>query len=176
MNLVSQSDFARMAGVTRQAIGDAIKRGAIITTQDGKRKKINIDLPENAHYLKDSDNCQRKGETEPIQKKPEKSKQENKKEKQREVFTGRVLNPPIKNYEQGTLDLTDLSDEELSSLTKHDLDRMKLKVIIEKERIKNEKERGTLIERGMVKKVFGELYLIDRNEFLQLESYQIHAK
>ena len=54
MNLISKAKLADIVGVTRQAIGDAVKRGVVPTEGEGRRAHIDLDHPDVIAYIQDN--------------------------------------------------------------------------------------------------------------------------
>jgi len=132
MDKITQSEFARRAGMSRQAVSNAIKRGTI--KKSGL--KIDIDDPMNRLYLAES----RAGRTQ--------------KHTPHAQLTDKKLPIP------GEDDLT-VQDQ----LT---LNQMKTIEDIRQKRVKTDKDRGVLIPRETVKKLFSRLYQIDVNQWRTL--------
>jgi len=54
MNLVSQSEFARIIGVSKQAIFTAIKKNQLTIIIDGKKKRVNLNGKKTKLYMQSS--------------------------------------------------------------------------------------------------------------------------
>ncbi len=65
MKLVTKSEYARICGVSRQAIQDVIKREVIEIIGEGRKSKIDIESYKAIQYMKHS-NSQRKGTAEKL--------------------------------------------------------------------------------------------------------------
>ena len=51
MNLISQSEYARILNVSRECINDKIKRGLITPTLNGNKRMIDLDLYSPKDYI-----------------------------------------------------------------------------------------------------------------------------
>jgi hypothetical protein len=161
MNLTTQSALARLVGVSRQAIYDAIKNEHIPHVEQNRKKKIDLDDPRIQNYIK--------GNPQRNRKKEEKPKTEPKKgSKKKKEPAEKKSKPDIKESLElkGEVDLSEVDD--LNTLSKYDLERYQKMVVIEKEKIKIAKDRGELIDRDLVVRIFSKIYQIDVNNFLQL--------
>ena len=134
MDKIKQIEFARRAGMTKQAVNAAVKRGAIKLTRD---KKIDLDNPMNRLYLEES----RAGRS--------------------------VKHTPVSQQTDKKLPLPD-GDQDLSVHDQLTLNQMKTIEDIRSKRVKTDKERGVLIPRETVKRVFSRLYQIYVNQWRTL--------
>lgn len=144
-NLTSQSKFATQCGVKRQFISQEIKTKPYIIDMapDPRTGKAKVDLDginTIAFLLKHKQKNQQK-EQQPDQPPAQPPRQ--------------PANPTGYN---GAPNFG----------TKQELEVEKLKESVEKLRIDNEKKRGSLIPKRLIKLVFGKLYSIDSNQFKTL--------
>jgi hypothetical protein len=170
MKLVNQSEYGRLAGISRQAVRDAINRGAIITTKD-KAGKIKIDLDKkiNIEYMKNFSNGQRKrgpaktavkksAEKKTVKKKPAAKKQNNSGKKKAQNKNG-----------MPSIDLPDdFEDDESRQLEKYILQCKKLDAEIKRIDVITKEKRQELISRELVSIIFSRMHSIDTTELLQL--------
>ena len=159
MNLVTQSALAKLANVSRQAVGEMVKKEMLPYVSQGKRKMMDLDSEEIQYYLKgnrqrEQVHTELKTEKDVPVKSVKKTNKSNK-EKNKEIA---IEDPEM---------VLDGIPEDLKSMSKHDLDRMKAAVTILKDRLKHDKDRQEVIDRMLIQKAFHELYQIDSEEFLQ---------
>jgi hypothetical protein len=191
MELLTIKKFADLAGVSRQNIYKRIEAGTVVADDAGM---IDPTLPANADYLlkysrpdgkKYSD--LEKPEQASVQKKQEKEEHNTKQPEKKQASQGKanqeikkvkqvsvpqketipVQIEPEKLPQQQELDLSNLPDD-LTTLSKYDLDRLKQVIGIQKEKVKTDKERETLIDRSIVFLFVSKIYEIDNNQFLQM--------
>jgi hypothetical protein len=149
MALVNQSEFARIAGVSRVAICQHIKAGALVLRPD---KRLDTDSPVNSEYIKKCKYKLENKEQKPLEvrtKTPKKAHQGRKKQ----------------NNETDEIDPDNLPDD-ISKCARFDLDRIKVAEQILDLRMRRDVNRGELISRKLVRTVFSRIYEIDMNEFL----------
>ena len=167
MKLVSQSEFARIGGLSRQAVYDAIKRDAIkITVDETGKKKIDLDIKKNSDYLKDFSNGQRKKKPDiKIEKKRENKKQNKKTSEQVPEKTGKK-----KQQENKIIAAEDPFEDtdETGSIGKYLLQCKKLEADIKRIDVITREKRQDLIDRELVAIVFSKMHSIDTTELLQL--------
>ena len=77
---------------------------------------------------------------------------------------------PIPGYLRKFADSQHLTFQELTSLSKTEVDKIKSYEQIKQIRTKTQRERKELIERKLIRVVFGKLYEIHQNEFLTVKS------
>lgn len=151
---VSQIRFAELAGVSAMAISKGGKSGLVFKGEDGRYDLLH---PVNNEYLFKK-NPKRKGRVAPEPKKKQKADKEQ---------------PAIE--EKAKPVVQDMDPEELEAMTGslYNLDKLtvdKLKVIeaIHGQRLKNDESRGVLIDRRLVRRVFGKIHTVDVQEFLAI--------
>jgi hypothetical protein len=149
MALVSQSKFATLAGVTRQSISSAIKNGSLTKRPDGK---LDTNNPVNSGYLQlRAEKTKPRPTPPPPDTKPDEG-----------VDTSPVTHVSLE-------DLANIANiESLEAFSKSSIDRLKTIEQVKQLQTKVMKERGLLIDRALVKKVFSQIYTIDVNEFRTL--------
>ena len=154
MALVTQSKFAALAGVSRQAVSLAIKAGSLTKRPDGKLDTVN---PVNGGYLQNrAAILAEKTSSTPAGPPPPES-----------VDTPAVDPPPETQISLADLDnIAGIGD--LAALSKFSVDRLKTIEQVKQLQTKVQKERGLLIERELVIKFMSQLYTIDVNEFRTL--------
>jgi hypothetical protein len=160
MQLVSQSEFSRLLGVSRQGVRDAVKRGALkIILSDGK-PKIDLDDPQSKDYLK-RDNKNRSPDN-----------QKNVKQKCKPIVKKNDIK--IKSMEKNAEQLleniiVDDNKEKVDSqgLNKYDLECSKLIEQTKLLEIKIAEQKKELFDRDIIIKFVSDLYSIEQSEFLQ---------
>jgi hypothetical protein len=164
---MSQSEFVRYAGVSRQAISKALKTGLIPSTKiDGK---LRIDTSN--HQVKKYLENKKIKSLSPKKAKKTKPRQSLKTENKENIETGQSLDEKqIPKYIKTLSDSGNLIYEHLVSLAKSDFDKLKIYEQIKQIRVKTQIQEGQVISRKLIKILFGKLYEIDRNEFLQIKS------
>jgi hypothetical protein len=179
---LSQSEFSKLAGVSRAAIGKAVKFKKLSLN---KNKKIDPKHKLSVSYIKQQ---KQKGKSKSDSKKLDSkiikarnnliSKQSKKTTKKPSSKTGKNKKKPDDSEEPDVNKIINeigkvteqdrIRDPGLKYLTKAELERQKIIEDILQRQIKNDKDREKLIDRDFVKRMFLELYNIDVNEFLQL--------
>lgn len=156
MAFLTKSAFGKLAGVSRQRISKMCQLGHLTVRPDGKldtedrTNKNYLSKQERPDGLKSADQKQKK-----VQKKREIPPNNTNPKDNQEI--------PIEAAET----ILDGIPDDLQTMSKYDLDRMKAAVTILKERLKHDKEREELLDSSIVKKTFHALYQIDTEEFLQ---------
>ena len=157
--LFTQKDFADYCGVSKQAIGKAIKKHHLVLRQDGK---LDTDNPINQDYIR------KKGKEIPTKSTTNAS---NSKKKPRKKVTKKTpqkqQNIPVpqtpEDDENGT------SNDLLKTIvTKNALDVQKTLEQVKHLQVKTSKERGELISRDIVKLAFAKLFKVDTGELRTL--------
>jgi hypothetical protein len=169
MRWVNQSKFAELAGVSRAAISLAIKRGRVI-----RQGKMGIDLedPVNVTYLQsENDSRTRSKKPKKTTKKPKPTKKSKPKPKKLPPASEKAQ--PVEEVEyyhepehEALLETYDLNGN--AFIDRATADRLK---VIEQARtleIKRLKERGKLVDREHVSRIFNMLYKIDTGELRPL--------
>ncbi len=150
--VVTQTKFAELAGVSRQAVSKVIRAGGLVVRPDKKLDTVN---PVNHDYLnRDRDNgittAESKSKSKPKKTKSAKSK------------------PKNDESESAEIDLDNIP-ENLNGLMKSELERVKVAEQILDLRQKRQIARDDLISRKLIRSVFSKFYEIDMNEFLTLK-------
>lgn len=157
MNLVSQSEFARALGVSRQAISDAVKKNLITVRLDGKKKKVDIEDKKTTAYIK-SNPPQRKNIIQKISQ-GKKTKQKPKKKGKKPIDKKTVKTEVKKKDKIETIINEELDDDNIGGDTSEDYEYsiIYLKARAEKEKetviqkkLQNAKTRGELLDRDAV--------------------------
>jgi len=167
---ISLAEFAKIAGVTRQAIYQHKDNGIFPVVEIDGKTKIDLHDRKVKQYLKD------KSVTEPvkvsgpkkqeIRKVVEASKQETG-EKEKPV---RLKENEIPDYLKDIADSGNLTISQMMQLSKSEVDKIKVYEQIKSIRVKTAQQRKELISRKLVRIVFGKLYEIDMNEFLTVKN------
>jgi hypothetical protein len=155
MPQINKSQFAKLAGVSRNAIGKAVTAGAVICING----KIDIDHPTNKAYLQIDRNPKKK-ETSKIIKTPEKPYPGKK---------GKVADKPEKEKakKNGTKIRNTISLPP-GHMSKTDADIARLQVVTAKEKVNLAQKMETLILRESVGKLFGGMHSVVLNYFFPL--------
>lgn len=151
MNLISRAKFARLAGVTKQAVSNAIKADKIKLTGAGRLAKIDLDNADNIVYL-ETENRERHSPGEDVAEGETKTAGSDK------PGAGEDIN--LADYLHENIAMSDLS-----LLSKQSAERLKIIAQIKQIQVKTEKDRGELISRELVSRFLGKMYTIDVNEF-----------
>ena len=149
--LMSMSQFAKEAGVSRQAISKAVAAGALAARPD---KKLETTHPINAEYIKN-----KKREAEETQADKPKNPKSN-------TSGVNKSNPEVKT--DNSVDLIDIHGD-LSEYNKHGLDRVKIIRQIKRMELEDNIKRGALVDKKIVRTVFAKLVEIHMNEFLTIK-------
>lgn len=148
---VSQSGFAKLAGVSRQAITQAVKEGRLESCKLG----IDPEHPTNRHYLATSRaNAHRNTDRGSQQKRKSAPKSVRGKKVDITALTGGLIGTELDDY--------------LSALSKPSTDRLKVVEQIKALRLKTDERRLTHVPRETVRRVFSRIYMVDTNEFRTL--------
>lgn len=157
MQLIRQSVLARMKGVSRPAIGAAVKKG-LLTLVDGK---IDLDAQATQDYLsQESRQFSLGGRTIPAVAKIENPKREAK------AVAGADREPPKPKVVRPARRVADTDLGELGVL-RGDLDKQKIQEQIIQLQIKNDQQRHRLVSRELVERLVGRISAIDNAQFLQ---------
>lgn len=167
MNLISQTKLAALAGVTKQRITAVLKAEPPLVTiviDDRGKKKIDLDGHLTANYLKGR---------KPTEQKPQPEKK-SKRGRPRDV-----QEQPVNPYEGagdyqatgnpsgvGLPGANDVISGGGHGKTWYEIQLKKQQ--IEEKRIKNEQQRGNLIEKSTVELLFGRMYQIDVDQIKPL--------
>ena len=142
MNLITKSAFAKIINVSAAYIGK-IADAQLTLIDDGKSKKLKVDLHGVAtlRFLENREtNIPADQPTAPTEK------------------------PPATKPKPTTTSGNNPSGLALTGQSKK-LSDIKLEEQIEKLKIENQQKRGDLIEKILIKKLFGRMYEIDQNQF-----------
>lgn len=157
MNLTTKTELARLCGVTKQAIGDAIKRGSLEQIGEGRKAKIDIDAYKTIQYIKNN-NSQRKSLAHKIIKKTKIEKSPIKKCKSKVKHEKQIKDEVIEEQEE-SISITipkknghGKEVEELIEIARRleiaKMEKMEQQAIGEK--LKNARIRGEQIDRELV--------------------------
>lgn len=148
--LYSVKELAALVGITRQRVNDLCNKGRLSRVN----QKLDSEDPLNRAWINQQMNT-------PQGHKPIGQS------KHREYI-------PVEGVDSGRgpegLILTQLSTEQLSTMSKSVIDKLKSLEAMLKARQDREVKRRDLIERALVAQVFGELYQVDSNELKTLGS------
>ena len=161
-NAVTQSGFAKLCGVSPEAVRKAIVAGKIDADGEGRKKRILLASVNTISYLNDR-NSQRKNSV--------------------KLHSNTVLDPisiPDKHpqlqnsptdtskasSESNTLKMIDLDDEDIdiSSFSQNDIKKVKDLETARKNAQDRKKSRGDLIDRKLVTTILGKIYTIEVNQ------------
>jgi len=167
MALLNGAELARKVGVSRNAVSKLFKKGSLVRVNE----LFDTEHPTNAAYIRYHKKL--KGSPPASKKRAASKKKTTKKDiakKQTTKKTIPVKQPPKKKNPDTNnnieLDLSEIDD--MNSLGRADLERLKIISAIETARVKTDEKRSHLIPRELVERVFGKLYSIDANEFKNL--------
>lgn len=146
-NRINQTQLAKRAGVTRQAITDAINKGKLIKNGVGRAAWIDLDDPLTVAYLK-GEKPQRSASQPAAQKKPPATKAAPKKS----VPPGTDPAPPPDHEEKSPPAPASNQDRVDDYMDNQRLKRLKLEQEHEKLKLNNREKRGELIKREVVKR------------------------
>ena len=170
MEYLSQNKFAKLVGVSPQAVSLAVKSGRVIRCKSG----IDPLHPSNQHYAEAAaDNSKkRKRGQHPPRKKRGRPKGASSSSRRSTAPPSRPAPapgaaPPFEP-EQDIDWTTGELPANISALSRSTTDKLKTIEQIHALRIKSDKERKDLIERTLVRRLFSKLYLIDTNEIKTL--------
>lgn len=154
--LLTQTGFADLCGISPQAVHSAIKRERVVAFQ----KKIDPEHPTNRHFREQSRNRQRRAETAaPLQVGPKSAQDAPGAPKKRNGLAKHV---------RRQMELDEIDGSKVTGADRNQLDAEKAHEQIQALRIKNEKERGELIPRDLVKQVLNEVVAVETSELLVL--------
>lgn len=167
MDLVSKSAFARLANVTPQNIIIACKNKSLPMVGEGRSAKINLDDPAILNYLDKQRDRFEVTERNRSRKKAVNAKIKEPRKRGRPKKKDTPVNGKAKDDRSNiSINIDNLDD--ISGIDRHEAERLKVIADIESKRLKTEEARKKLISRELVRKVFGQLYIIDTNEFKTL--------
>lgn len=168
--MLSKSEFAKKAGVSRQRIYQMLKDNNLVADSSGK---LDTENRTNKNYLIRQDRPDGLKTSDEIKK--AKQKKKTKMEKAKPNKKGNQTTDKKKQLVKATKKtitiIEDEDEEEIPmSLDKYKLQCKKLEADIKKIDIINAEKRNDLIPRDLVKQFIDEIYQIDSQEFLQLSS------
>lgn len=159
VNEMTQSKFAKLVGVSPEAVRKAIILGKIDCRGEGRKKRIILSGVNTKAYLHDS-NSQRKPSAMADEEKNGQSRGAKKITSKPATDSGSNSKPSsifnLSEFEDGNIDL--------SLYSKHDLDKIKVIVHNMKSALDLKHTRGGLIDRKLVAIYLGKLYTIEHNE------------
>jgi hypothetical protein len=150
MKLLTRAEFARKAGISREAINRALKSGRLKIMKQAGKERINLNSARAKEFLK-SRPRQRKIAS---KKKTRKKKQGKQPAKRRRLSDAKVIEK-LSNQQLSA---------EINEITKYDVEKIKLFEQIKQIQLKTKKARNELIDRALVQKVFAKIYTIDVSE------------
>ena len=155
--ILTQSKFAAYCGVSRVAINKLLKKGALVARPDRKLDTENIINQD--YILKHRKEPPPFDSAQPQKPKKNKKSKINKKTKAPNYIPMEAMPPEDGNSNPGSS--RDLYKE---ILEKSVLETHKVLAQVRQLQVKTAKERGELIDRELIKKVFAKLYMIDTGE------------
>lgn len=167
MNLITQSAFAKQIGITRQAISKAIKNEMLPVVIENGKKYINTVDPIVREYAENIKSVREDKQKSTKPKKPVKAKKPKKQVKPAPV---EVNEDEIPEYIKKISDSGQLTFDDISSLSKIEMDKIKIYEDIKQKRQKRLQERKDLISIKFIKLVFGKIYDIHVNEFMAIKT------
>jgi hypothetical protein len=168
LELITRAKLAERVGVTRQAIGDAVKNGRLRLVGEGRAAKIDLHDSLTKDYIFNT-NAQRK------EKAPERSQQPQGTQKPlpgdsrpvREIKMPPAISEDLPGATQLPR-LEDMTDEQMRALSRTDLDRLEGIEKIRDKKIKNDQARNVLIARSFVAHHMSKVFQVDSTELLTL--------
>lgn len=152
---LSQAKFAKLCGITKQAVSLAVKEERVHLTAG----RVDPRHPTNHHYRNQI--LARKGVT-PINA-PEKLPPAGPKDRRRIVSKTDTTGSSA-GLTRKQLDIEGLDPEGEDKIYGHQIDAAKKLAQAQSYQIKNNRERGVLIDRELVKQFLGKLYSIESSE------------
>lgn len=146
MRYETKINFAKRAGISRQAVYQLIRDGKLVQTTKGK---LDVNNPTNKEYLSNKKHGIKKPETKAI--KADKAKPEDKK--------------PSTNQDDQP---KDYNPEDLNTISHTSANKLKTIEGIRKIQIANDTARLELVSRDSVKMILSKLYQIDVNQWRTL--------
>ena len=166
---MNRAQFAKLAGVSRPGIKKAVDTGRVIVGPDGD---VDPEHPTNAEYLKIRQGAGA----------PDTRKREVKSEPGTSRATGKTKSAPkpagpaqpgqsaeIPEHLRALVDSGEISLSQIMSLSRPEVDKIKIYEQIKQTRVKTESTRRELISRKLIRVVFGRIYEIDQNEYLTIK-------
>ena len=161
-DVITQSGFAKLCGVSPEAVRKAIVAGKIGAIGEGRKKRILLADLNTVAYLNDR-NSQRKKSVKPQSDNvsapisiPDKHPQ----------VQPSPTDTPKASSPSNTLKMIDLDDEDIdiSSFSQNDIKKVKDLETARKNAQDRKKSRGDLIDRKLVTTILGKIYTIEVNQ------------
>lgn len=179
------AEFARQCGISRQAVYKAADPpgspgdGLFPCYQTGRGRCVNTDETRTREYQENV--LARKTDTPgppSVPKKPKKKAvrhrtvgaRSKKKEKTGATVGAAAAIPDIPDHLKSIIDSGDLTFEQALALSKTDLDKIKIYEDIKTRHQAREEKRHEMVQRRLIRGVFGRLYEIDNTQFLTLKT------
>jgi hypothetical protein len=166
---IKPAEFARLVGISRQGVSDAISKGLIPAVQVDGKNRIDLNDQHIIDYMRNRDKkpvevmeSKQTDNSKPVEVVGIKKHKTNKPDK--------VVAAEIPEYLKHIADSGDLSFDEMMTLSKSEVDKIKSYEMIKSIKQKREENRLDLIERRIVRQVIGKLYTIDRDELINIKS------
>jgi len=149
--LLSQSNLAKLLGISQPSISAALKRGSLKLT----RKKIDTDHPHNKAYIAAVE----------LRQSRKRNKQGVKgKSDQDRLDEENSLTESDGNETFYAIDVDEVNEKNIHQFSKVDIDKLSVIERTKLSRIKALKERGKLIDRETVKQIFAQIVSIEEKE------------
>lgn len=168
MQPISKSDFARQCNISRQYIGQAIKKNLLDICVHKNKEHIDLDGVNTQFFLSERAGGQKVQAAEPkkvsakSKQNPSKTPSEPTTEPVQTKRLNTTIQPPKINNPSGN-NGAPLGEE------KKELEIDRLKETIEKLKIDNNKKRGDYIPKVLIVNFFNQLYAIDENQIKTLD-------
>jgi hypothetical protein len=164
MELFKPAQFAKQIGITRQAISKAIKNEMLPVVIENGKKYINTGDPIVREY---AENIKSVREDKQKSTKPEKPVKVKVKKK---IGKSDPVEEEIPEYLKEISDSGQLTFSHIQTLSKIEMDKIKIYEDIKQKRQKRLQERKDLISIKFIKLVFGKIYDIHVNEFMAVKT------
>jgi hypothetical protein len=170
------NDFANSIGASRQAIYKAYRAGTfpVVEIEGVLHIDPNNKLVVDYKAIITSKKTARPGHVSAPKKRTKTLKRQSSGKKKKTSRLGKttsVLNQAdIPEYLKRIADSSALSFQQMTALSKPEVDKIKIYEQIKQIRVKTQRDRHELISRKLVRVVFGKLHEIDMNEFLAIKT------
>lgn len=168
MQFIKQAELARLKGISRQGIGDAIKKGLLVLI-DGQ---IDLDAPSTQDYLSRNTRQARQKPSVPVEKKPAKKRRASRPKVEKLAEVVKLSRAPGKKRTDSggrspRRELPAAGSIAIEGLLRGDLDAVKVIEQIHQLRVRTDAQRQRLIVRELVARAFSKIVAVETGQFLQ---------
>lgn len=167
--LLKIAEFAKLVGRSRQVIYENEKKGLLEITKKNGQKFIDPNLKKNASYLSNSQAIKNDISSKKSSKKVKKNKTSSKKLSKKVKKNKIVSENDIPFYLKEIADSGELTFEQALSLTKIEVEKIKIYEQIKDLKDKREKNRGEVMPVKQVRAVMNKIYEIHMTQLLQMK-------